>query len=224
MKNMGIIITIEYLFRHEIKQHILFSILFKTRNAMHLLIALGSPRKNGNSETLAQSVAEGFATSGGTVSYLRLNELKITPCQACGGCAKSGVCILKDDMSPLYDLIDQADRLLLVSPVYFYALSAQVKLFGDRFQARWSRKYLLKERFRATEGRKGYLLATAATKGVRLFEACELSARYILDAVDMGYGESFLVRGVEGRKDIGKFPEELQRASEYGRKIYENLI
>ena len=65
---------------------------------------------------------------------------------------------------------DAADRILLVSPVYFYALSAQCKLCGDRFQARWSRKYLLKERFRQGEGRKGYLLSTSATKGLKIFD------------------------------------------------------
>ena len=190
---------------------------------MHLLIVLGSPRKNGNSETLAKSVADGFTATGGTVSSLRLNDMTIRGCQACGGCAKTGKCVLKDDMTAIYDQIDATDRLLIVSPVYFYALSAQTKLFGDRFQAFWSRKYLLKERFRADEGRKGYLLATAATRGARLFEACELSARYILDATDMAYGEALLVRGLEGKKDILTFPDELNRAQEFGKRIGSGL-
>ena len=55
-------------------------------------------------------------------------------------------------MTDLYPKVDVADRILLVSPVYFYGLTAQCKMFGDRLQARWARRYLLKERFREKEG------------------------------------------------------------------------
>ena len=186
---------------------------------MHMLIVLGSPRKNGNSETLAKAVAEGLAGEGGTVEYARLNDLSLRPCQGCGGCDKTGICVVKDDMTGLYEQVDAADRLLLVSPVYFYALTAQAKTFADRFQARWARRYLLKERFKEGSGRRGYLLATAATKGARVFECSQLSARYLFDAMDMESGESLLLKGVDKRKDILGHPEEIEKAKEFGKKI-----
>ena len=93
---------------------------------MHMVIVLGSPRRNGNSEMLAKAVAEGMESEGGTVEYLRLNDLDIRPCQGCGGCDKSGECVVKDDMTEIYGKVDNADRLLLVTPIYFYAMSAQV--------------------------------------------------------------------------------------------------
>jgi len=186
---------------------------------MNVLMLLGSPRKNGNSETLARRIGAVVEEGGGTVNAIRLNDLQIRPCQGCGGCEKTGTCVIKDDMTGIYQAVDEADRILLVSPVYFYALSAQAKTCGDRFQARWSRKYLLKERFRENEGRKGYLLSTAATKGPKIFDCSILSARYIFDAIDVQYGGEFLVKGVDNRKAVLALPEEMAKAEQFGRDM-----
>lgn len=184
-----------------------------------MVIVLGSPRKNGNSEVLARAVTEGFEKSGGTVEYIRLNSLSIRPCQGCGGCDKTGICVIKDDMTAIYEQVDKADRLLLVSPVYFYSPSAQAKIFIDRIQARWARRYNLKERFRQEEGRRGYLLSTAATKGRKLFESSELIVKYMLDALDMECGESLLVSGVDDRGAVKEQQDQLERARDFGEKI-----
>lgn len=186
---------------------------------MHMVIVLSSPRKNGNSEILARTVAEGLERSGGTVEYLRLNSLSIRPCQGCGGCDRTGTCVIRDDMAGIYEQVDRADRLLLVSPIYFYAPSAQAKIFIDRMQARWSRRYNLKERFRQGEGRRGYLLATAATRGRKLFECSELIVKYMLDALDMECGESLLVSGVDDRGAVKEQQDQLARAGDFGERI-----
>jgi multimeric flavodoxin WrbA len=186
---------------------------------MNVVMLLGSPRKNGNSETLARRVGDTVEQGGGIVGYIRLNDLDIRPCQGCGGCEKTGNCVIKDAMGDIYRQVDEADRILLVSPVYFYALSAQAKICGDRFQARWSRKYLLKERFRQGEGRKGYLLSTAATKGPKIFDCSILSARYIFDAMDVQYGGEFLVKGVDKRKAVLGLPDEMAKAEQFGRDM-----
>ena len=188
---------------------------------MKMLVVLGSPRKNANSETLARKVAEGFS---GKVEYVRLNDLSIRPCQGCGGCDKTGVCVINDDMVQMYELVDDADRIVLASPVYFYGLSAQCKAFGDRFQARWARKYLLKNRFRADEGRKGYLLSTAATKGSKIFDCSLLTTRYIFDAMDVEYGGEFLVKGVDKRKAVQDHPDDILRAIQFGKDIAEGVL
>ncbi len=186
---------------------------------MKLLVLLGSPRKGGNSETLARKVAEAIEQSGGTVEYKRLNDMNLRPCQGCGGCEKTGNCVIKDDMTEIYQAVDEADRILLVSPVYFYALSAQSKICSDRFQARWSRKYLLKERYRHNEGRKGYLLSTAATKGPKIFDCSILTSRYVFDAMDVPYGGEFLVKGVDNKKAVLGLPEEMAKAEQFGKDM-----
>lgn len=186
---------------------------------MRMVIVLGSPRISGNSESLARVVAEGVEAQGGEVEYVRLNKMEIRPCQGCGGCDKTGVCVLKDEMSGVYELLDNADRLLVVTPIYFYGPSAQTKIFMDRIQAPWARRYNLKKRFRKDEGRRGYLLACAATHGKKLFESSELMLRYVFDALDMECGPSMLVSGVDERGAAKSKQELLDNAREFGRKI-----
>ena len=187
---------------------------------MHTLIILGSPRKNGNSETLAQSVASGILQVPDTsVEFIRLNDLRITPCQGCGGCNKTSICVIEDDMTALYEKVDICDHLILVSPIYFYGLSAQCKAFVDRFQARWARKYLLGIRFRTDEQRQGTLLATAATEGKKVFDGALLTSQIFFDALDLECGESLLVRGVDQRGDMQKQAQTLEQAVILGRKI-----
>jgi multimeric flavodoxin WrbA len=188
---------------------------------MKILILLGSPRKGGNSETVAEAVKRGAEAVGGEVELVHLNDLQMRPCQACGGCSKTGLCILEDEMDPLYGKCDDADRIVLVSPIYFYGLSAQAKIFGDRMQAQWARRYLCRERFRQGDGRRGYLVSTAATKGKRLFEAAILTTRYIFDAMDMEYAGEFLVRGVEEKKAVLRQESVMERAEIFGREVAE---
>ena len=188
---------------------------------MKILVVLGSPRKKGNSQTLVEKVVEGIEESISChVESVYLHGLKdLNPCMGCGGCEKTGMCVIKDDMIELYDKIDAADLHFLVTPVYFYGPSAQIKIFIDRCQARWSRKYLLKERVRQDDNRRGYLLATAATKGPKVFDACILVAKSYFDTVDIDYGGELVVRSVDERGALKNSEEELARAIQFGRDI-----
>lgn len=187
---------------------------------MHVLIILGSPRKGGNSEILSRSLAEGI-TQGhdATVEFIRVNDLRISACQGCGGCNTTGNCVINDDMTSLYDKVDLCDCLVLASPIYFYGISAQCKAFIDRFQARWARKYLLQNRFRREDQRRGFLLATAATHGQKVFDGALLTARTLFDALDMVFGDSLLARGVDQKGAMLNQPELLQQAVVLGRLI-----
>ena len=189
---------------------------------MKILVILGSPRKNGNSETLAIKTAETIQASlPADIEYLRLHKADISGCTACGGCEKNGTCIIDDDMTEIYGKIDTADIILLASPIYFYGPSSQIKTFIDRFQARWSRKYLKKVRIRSNEQRAGYLLSTAATQGKKLFDGSILIAKSFFDAIDVAYGGACTVRGVDEKGAIANQPEELEKAQSFGRKIVE---
>jgi len=187
---------------------------------MRNLFLLGSPHKNGNSETMAKAVAEGLLqTAGNSVEFIHLNDLQLRPCQACGGCTPSGNCVILDDMEELYLKTDEADRLFFVSPIYFYGLSAQLKSYIDRCQARWARKYLLGERFRADEKRGGYLLSCASTNGKKLFDGPILVIKCLCDTLDLEYGKPLLLRNLESRKDLQNLPEEMAKCKQYGVEI-----
>jgi multimeric flavodoxin WrbA len=191
---------------------------------MKILVILGSPRKNGNSESIARLVSDRVQHYlGGSVDVVWLAKRKIAPCIGCGGCAETGLCVIKDDMGELYPVLDAADIILLASPTYFYGLSAQTKAFIDRIQARWSRKYLLNVRVRAQDRRRGYLICTAATHGKRLFDGSILVAKSFFDAIDVAYGGELLIRGVDEKGAVQENRDEMQRADDFARQIAEEF-
>ena len=102
-----------------------------------VVILMGSPRRNGNSATLAQRVAEGAEAAGAEVESFYLHDMDIRPCDACDICLSesSTDCIIDDDMQGIYPKLRQADALVIASPIYFATVSAQIKLLLDRCYA-----------------------------------------------------------------------------------------
>jgi multimeric flavodoxin WrbA len=102
-----------------------------------IIIAKGSPRRGGNSATLADQVAAGARAAGAEVESFFLHEMDINPCDACDACRTDafGGCIIEDDMQLLYPRLVDADALVIASPVYWFTVSAQTKLFMDRCYA-----------------------------------------------------------------------------------------
>jgi len=99
-----------------------------------IMIVLGSPRKKGNSAKLAELVAKGAKEGGAKVETFYLNGMNIKPCQACMKCQKENAkgCAIRDDMQSLYPKLREADGVVIASPVYWFTMSAQTKLFMDR--------------------------------------------------------------------------------------------
>lgn len=99
-----------------------------------ILVILGSPRKKGNSTTLAEGIIKGAEAAGAAVERIFLHGLNIAPCQACYACRKpkSRSCAIDDDMQFIYQKLVEADAWVIASPVYWFTMSAQTKLFMDR--------------------------------------------------------------------------------------------
>ena len=99
-----------------------------------ILIVKGSPRKNGNSAVLAGQVAAGAEAAGAEVESFYLHGMNVQPCDACDFCqaeADTG-CVINDDMQILYPKIREAGAIVYASPIYWFTVSAQMKLFMDR--------------------------------------------------------------------------------------------
>jgi multimeric flavodoxin WrbA len=102
-----------------------------------VLILAASPRNNGNSTILASKAAEGVKAEGGEADVVRIGNLKIAPCNACDSCIvkPEAGCVIKDDMQPLYQKIREANGIIFATPVYWFNISAQMKLLIDRAYA-----------------------------------------------------------------------------------------
>lgn len=102
-----------------------------------ILVFLGSPRKHANSTVLADQIAAGAKAAGAEVETFTLHGMDIRPCCACEGCHRpnSQGCVIDDDMQALYPKLRQANALIIASPIYWFAVSAQTKLLMDRWYA-----------------------------------------------------------------------------------------
>jgi len=102
-----------------------------------VLVILGSPRRMGNSSTLATRISRGAKSAGAEVETLFLQDLEISPCRGCDTCQKhdSKGCAIEDDMQEIYPKLIKADAWVIASPVYWFTMSAQTKIFMDRCYA-----------------------------------------------------------------------------------------
>lgn len=99
-----------------------------------VVVLLGSPRKKGNSTILAESISQGARAAGAEVVSFYLHGMNIRPCQSCYTCQKkdSRGCAMDDDMQQIYPELVAAEAWVIASPVYWFTMSAQTKLFMDR--------------------------------------------------------------------------------------------
>jgi multimeric flavodoxin WrbA len=105
----------------------------KGGNAMKVLCVQGSPRKKGNSATIAQKFIKVAKNRGAMIETYILNELNYKPCQACYACkTKLEHCALIDDLTPVLNAFGECDLIVVATPVYFGDVSAQTKAFIDR--------------------------------------------------------------------------------------------
>jgi multimeric flavodoxin WrbA len=102
-----------------------------------VIVVIGSPRRKGNSATLARQVADGATAAGARVETFFLHAMDIRPCTACDACRRKlkKDCVIKDDMKILYPKMKAADAIVIASPIYWFTVSAQTKLFMDRWYA-----------------------------------------------------------------------------------------
>lgn len=104
---------------------------------MKILVLCGSPRRSGNTEIMCNAFAEAAKEQGHEVNMVYASSVHPNPCLACGYCrSHDGECIQQDDMQEVYPLLDAADMVVFASPVYYFNLSAQLKIMLDRFYAK----------------------------------------------------------------------------------------
>ena len=111
------------------------------RKKMKVLGILGSPRAGGNSDILLEQALAGARDAGAEVEKIVLSKNKISGCLDCGKCNDTGVCAIKDDMLEIHKKIMEADVVIHSVPVYFWAMTSQMKAYLDRwcafFDAKW---------------------------------------------------------------------------------------
>lgn len=185
---------------------------------MKVLGIMGSPRMRGNTDLLLDQALEGAKSRGAEVEKILVDKLNITPCREYYTCTKDGNCVIRDDVDNIYPELLSDDAIIVASPMFFYALTAQVKALIDRAQALWARKYILKQDL-SRSGRRGAFIGVGATRGENLFTGSVLTVKYFFKAIGVDYVDELLVRGVDKKGEIKEHPTALADAFDLGRRL-----
>ncbi len=193
--------------------------------SIRMLGIAGSPRRGGNSDVLLEQALAGAVEAGATAEKTVVARLKIAPCIACDGCWKTGRCVVPDDFQAVYEKVITAERIILATPIYFMAVSAQAKAFIDRCQCGWARKYVLEQPLPPTPGgqpRRGALITTAGHHVPSGFHCAAATMRYFLDTLDAEFAGELHVGDVDEKGAIRERPDMLKAAYALGEKLLQD--
>jgi len=104
---------------------------------MKVIAFNGSPRKNWNTATLLEKALEGAASQGAETELIHLYDLTFKGCVSCFACKTKGGksygrCAVEDDLTPVFRKIQEADAIILGSPIYFGTVSGEMRSFMER--------------------------------------------------------------------------------------------
>lgn len=104
---------------------------------MKILVLNGSPRPNGNTAAMVAAFADGARESGHEVNIINVCQKKIAGCLACEYCHTkgNGKCIQNDDMQKVYPVLEEAEMIVLASPVYYHSFTGQLQCAVNRIYA-----------------------------------------------------------------------------------------
>lgn len=113
---------------------------------MKIIILNGSPHSNGNTTAMIDAFVDGVKENGHILNIINVCQKRIAGCLACEYCHKEGkgTCIQKDDMQEIYPLLNEAEMIILASPIYYHSFSGQLQCAINRIYALDKPKHLKK--------------------------------------------------------------------------------
>lgn len=172
---------------------------------MNILVLNGSPRLNGNTTAMVEAFAEGATENGHKVTVVPVCQKKIAGCLACEYCHTKGdgKCIQQDDMQEIYPVLEEAEMIVLASPVYYHSFTGQLQCAINRIYALDKPKNL----------KKAALILSSGSNHVYCGAIYEYQNSFLnyLKLEDMGIYSAF------GKQN--KSEEKLNELREFGRSL-----
>lgn len=190
----------------------------------NILVVVGSGRKRGNTDLLAEAFIRGAEEAGHHVKKVFLGEKLVNGCLGCNACRYGKPCIQKDDFSEMIPDIKSCDLLVFASPLYFWTISARLMSFIERF-------YCIAEedlnppvgRYEKYPVKDCALLMTAADNLFWTFEQAVAYYRFTLIRYigfrDIGMVLAGGCGGVSSKRGIEHTPY-LNEAYQFGKSVY----
>ena len=211
---------------------------------MKVLAVNGSPRKTKNTACMLKSMCKGAASNGAQTQLVHLYGLQYAGCMSCFKCklvgGKSyGHCAVRDELTPVLQAAHEADVVILGSPIYFSCETGMMRSFMERFMFQYY-LYTTKKPPLSPPNKIIALVYTANVKeqdmvayGMdrpiaaskmsmeRLFGGCELFICSDTKQVDdySKYEMDYFDIAAKDKRHAEVFPQELQRAFDFGAKL-----
>ena len=164
-----------------------------------ILVLTGSPRNGGNSDLMADAFIKGAQAAGHEVVKVKTDEKNVRGCKACCACYSEGAaCVFNDDFNEIAPHLESADVVAMVTPVYWYTFSAQLKAVIDKMHALYNvKKPLISEK-------ECVLMACAEESDLEAFEGLTRSWDLIVKLLAWAEKGRLIVPGVKDVGDIKK--------------------
>ncbi len=172
---------------------------------MKILVLNGSPRPQGNTAAMVQAFAEGARDAGHSVTVVEVCRMKIAGCLACEYCHTKGKghCVQQDDMQQVYPLLEEAEMIVLASPIYYHGFTGQLQCAINRIYALDKPKHL----------KKAALIMSSGSDHVYCGAIYEYQNSFLnyLKLEDMGIFSAF--------GDQNKSAQKLEELRQFGRQL-----
>ncbi len=189
---------------------------------MPTVCLLGSPRRGGNSDRLADRFIQRAGQLGAPVEKIALSSLSYAGCRNLFRCKKDlDHCGQRDDLTPVLEAVSGAEVLVLASPVYFTSITGQLKLAIDRFFSFFVPGYPTAEiKSRLTPGRH---LVFLQTQGEPEDRYADLMESFSASFKGLGFDNHHLVRAWDVREpgDISPDSHALQDCDRVAERVYD---
>ena len=179
---------------------------------------VGSPRRQGNTETLVDEVLRGAEEAGALVEKVILSELGVGPCRACEVCLKTGECVQRDGMPALLEQMERSQVWVLGTPIYWWGPTAQFKAFIDRWRPAGAGRIV------TFKGRRVILIIPLEDTDAGTARHTVGMLTDMLDYLKMELLTTVVAPGVLHRGEVREHPDVLARARRAGREAVEREV
>jgi putative NADPH-quinone reductase len=166
---------------------------------------LGSPLSEGNTAKLLEQALKGAADAGCITEKILISNLDYQPCLEMMFCKEHETCIMDDDMQQLYGKIQNADSIIVATPVMTMGIPGKLKSFMDRCQVFFMAKYVRKQSLVSPEKKKtrqGLFICISGMKIPEVFVGAKLTAKAWFDIIDCPYAGELLINDMDTILDI----------------------
>jgi multimeric flavodoxin WrbA len=186
---------------------------------MKIIGIIGSSRKFGNTDILVRTIVEAAAAQGAETRLFHLRALTVNACLGCEFCRANDGCAQSDDMQYLYPALQNADVVVVGSPVYMGQVSGQTKIFMDRLFA------LLNNDFssRLPAGKQAVLVFAQAQPDAEQYARYFQDTARVFEVVGLPVVKMLVAANVLEQGAVADDIGLLAKAAETGRQLVENF-